>query len=204
MSYGGRWDLVQAAQKLAGECARGALRVQEITEQPLRRGLAAGGPAGAGSVHPHRWRAAHQQFPALGSRLHRALFLRAAVAGVRRRRARCGSRVSSRAASVASARPASRPSQATVAPERGQQSSNTHRHSIRARRGAVRRGAAAAAAGDGVRARRAGAHGRLGMVGVSAQRRMSPLRLRLRAGHCGAAAGGVANHLDSRPGGMPC
>jgi undecaprenyl diphosphate synthase len=39
VSYGGRWDLLQASQKLAGECARGALRVQDITEQRLGEAL---------------------------------------------------------------------------------------------------------------------------------------------------------------------
>jgi undecaprenyl diphosphate synthase len=33
MSYGGRWDIVQAAQKLAKEAASGALRPQDIDEQ---------------------------------------------------------------------------------------------------------------------------------------------------------------------------
>jgi undecaprenyl diphosphate synthase len=32
MSYGGRWDIVQAAQKLAGECSSGALRAADIDE----------------------------------------------------------------------------------------------------------------------------------------------------------------------------
>jgi undecaprenyl diphosphate synthase len=32
VSYGGRWDLVQAAQRLARECASGALRPADITE----------------------------------------------------------------------------------------------------------------------------------------------------------------------------
>ncbi len=32
VSYGGRWDIVQAAQQLARECASGALRPEEITE----------------------------------------------------------------------------------------------------------------------------------------------------------------------------
>jgi undecaprenyl diphosphate synthase len=32
VSYGGRWDLVQAAQRLARECAAGSLRPEEITE----------------------------------------------------------------------------------------------------------------------------------------------------------------------------
>ena len=33
MSYGGRWDIVQAAQKLAKETASGALRSQDINEE---------------------------------------------------------------------------------------------------------------------------------------------------------------------------
>jgi undecaprenyl diphosphate synthase len=33
MSYGGRWDIVQAAQKLAKETASGALRPQDIDEE---------------------------------------------------------------------------------------------------------------------------------------------------------------------------
>ncbi len=33
VSYGGRWDIVQAARKLAGECASGRLRPDEIDER---------------------------------------------------------------------------------------------------------------------------------------------------------------------------
>jgi undecaprenyl diphosphate synthase len=33
VSYGGRWDIVQACQELARQCASGALRPEEITEQ---------------------------------------------------------------------------------------------------------------------------------------------------------------------------
>jgi undecaprenyl diphosphate synthase len=32
VSYGGRWDIVQASQALARECSSGALRPEEITE----------------------------------------------------------------------------------------------------------------------------------------------------------------------------
>ena len=35
LSYGGRWDLTQAAQRLARECLSGALRPEEITEARL-------------------------------------------------------------------------------------------------------------------------------------------------------------------------
>ncbi len=39
LSYGGRWDLTQAARKLARECASGALRPEEITEARLASSL---------------------------------------------------------------------------------------------------------------------------------------------------------------------
>jgi undecaprenyl diphosphate synthase len=39
VSYGGRWDLTQAAQRLARECSRGALRPEEITEERLGEAL---------------------------------------------------------------------------------------------------------------------------------------------------------------------
>jgi undecaprenyl diphosphate synthase len=40
VSYGGRWDIVQAAQALARECAAGALRPEEITEERFAQALA--------------------------------------------------------------------------------------------------------------------------------------------------------------------
>jgi len=43
MSYGGRWDIVQAAQKLARECSSGALRAEELTEASFAARLALGG-----------------------------------------------------------------------------------------------------------------------------------------------------------------
>jgi undecaprenyl diphosphate synthase len=39
VSYGGRWDLTQAAQELARQCASGALRPEEITEARLGAAL---------------------------------------------------------------------------------------------------------------------------------------------------------------------
>jgi len=43
MSYGGRWDIVQAAQKLARECSSGALRPEELTEASFAGHLALSG-----------------------------------------------------------------------------------------------------------------------------------------------------------------
>ncbi|HTD31390.1 MAG TPA: polyprenyl diphosphate synthase [Steroidobacteraceae bacterium] len=43
LSYGGRWDIVQAAQRLAGECAGGALRPEEITEARFAAALSLAG-----------------------------------------------------------------------------------------------------------------------------------------------------------------
>jgi undecaprenyl diphosphate synthase len=43
VSYGGRWDIVQAAQELAKQCSHGALRVEDITEERFAPLLALGG-----------------------------------------------------------------------------------------------------------------------------------------------------------------
>ena len=42
VSYGGRWDVVQAARKLAAQCAGGALRLEEISEERLSAALELG------------------------------------------------------------------------------------------------------------------------------------------------------------------
>jgi len=42
VSYGGRWDIVQAARKLAAEVASGALRIEGIDEEYFGRALALG------------------------------------------------------------------------------------------------------------------------------------------------------------------
>src|SRR5437868_2098804 len=43
VSYGGRWDIIQAAQRLARECSSGALRPEEISEAVFGSSLALGG-----------------------------------------------------------------------------------------------------------------------------------------------------------------
>jgi undecaprenyl diphosphate synthase len=43
LSYGGRWDIVQAAQRLARECSSGALRPEEIDEPRFATQLALAG-----------------------------------------------------------------------------------------------------------------------------------------------------------------
>jgi undecaprenyl diphosphate synthase len=40
VSYGGRWDIIQAAQSLARACSSGALRPEEITEERFAKALA--------------------------------------------------------------------------------------------------------------------------------------------------------------------
>jgi undecaprenyl diphosphate synthase len=42
VGYGGRWDIVEAARKLARECASGALRASDIDEERLGAALALG------------------------------------------------------------------------------------------------------------------------------------------------------------------
>jgi undecaprenyl diphosphate synthase len=39
VSYGGRWDLVQAARKLAKRCAEGSLRADDISEQDVAQAM---------------------------------------------------------------------------------------------------------------------------------------------------------------------
>src|SRR5262249_20859984 len=43
VSYGGRWDIVQAAQLLARECSSGSMRPEEITEARFAGALALAG-----------------------------------------------------------------------------------------------------------------------------------------------------------------
>jgi undecaprenyl diphosphate synthase len=43
VSYGGRWDIIQAAQKLAKECASGSMSPAEITEARFGAALELGG-----------------------------------------------------------------------------------------------------------------------------------------------------------------
>jgi undecaprenyl diphosphate synthase len=43
VSYGGRWDIVQAAQHFARECSSGALRPEEISEQRFAQALSLAG-----------------------------------------------------------------------------------------------------------------------------------------------------------------
>jgi undecaprenyl diphosphate synthase len=43
VAYGGRWDIVKAAQTLAAQCAQGTLRAQDIDEQRIDAALELGG-----------------------------------------------------------------------------------------------------------------------------------------------------------------
>ena len=43
VSYGGRWDIVQATQKLAMQCSSGAMRPEEITEEHVKEALSLAG-----------------------------------------------------------------------------------------------------------------------------------------------------------------
>jgi undecaprenyl diphosphate synthase len=45
VSYGGRWDIIQASQRLARECSSGALRPEEISEEHFAARLALAGLA---------------------------------------------------------------------------------------------------------------------------------------------------------------
>jgi undecaprenyl diphosphate synthase len=43
MSYGGRWDIVQAARKIARDCASGLMRPEELSEESFATGLSLAG-----------------------------------------------------------------------------------------------------------------------------------------------------------------
>ena len=43
MSYGGRWDILKAAQRLARDCSSGAMRAEDLTESAFAQGLALAG-----------------------------------------------------------------------------------------------------------------------------------------------------------------
>jgi undecaprenyl diphosphate synthase len=43
VSYGGRWDIIQATQSLARECSSGALRPEDISEERFAAQLALAG-----------------------------------------------------------------------------------------------------------------------------------------------------------------
>ena len=93
VSYGGRWDIVQAARRLAAAVASGALPLEAH-----RRGRASRASWQLGELrrsrplHPHRRRPSHQQFPAVEPGVHRAARLRHVVAGLRRGASRSGAR----------------------------------------------------------------------------------------------------------------
>jgi undecaprenyl diphosphate synthase len=52
MSYGGRWDVLQAVQKLARRCADGSLRAQDITEQDISAAVELGALGDSGIADP--------------------------------------------------------------------------------------------------------------------------------------------------------
>ena len=52
MSYGGRWDLLQAVQKLARRCADGSMRAQDITEDDISAAVELGALGDAGLADP--------------------------------------------------------------------------------------------------------------------------------------------------------
>ena len=82
VAYGGRWDIAQACRSLAADVAAGKLRRGGHRRDADRGAARARRHPGSRSADPHRRRAAHQQFPAVESRLHRAVFHRRAVAGI--------------------------------------------------------------------------------------------------------------------------
>jgi undecaprenyl diphosphate synthase len=46
VSYGGRWDIIQAAQKLALQCSKGSMRPEDLTEEHFAQALSLAGLPG--------------------------------------------------------------------------------------------------------------------------------------------------------------
>ena len=88
--YGGRWDIAQAARRMAEDARAGRLDPERVDDDSVRflpeslRGRA----AAAGPVHPYGRRPAHQQLPVVGHRLHRAVLRPGLLAGFRGSRTR--------------------------------------------------------------------------------------------------------------------
>jgi undecaprenyl diphosphate synthase len=78
-NYGGRWDILQAVNRMLSSDPE-----KRGNGRRKRSGATSGDElcTGARSVHPHRWRAADQQLPALATRVFRVVFHRGAVARI--------------------------------------------------------------------------------------------------------------------------
>jgi len=93
LSYGGQEEIARAAQDLAREVAAGNLAAEDIDVDALRARIPSVSDVGEPDLdHPHEWRAAAEQLPALRQRLRRALLQRTALARLRSRRPLCGHR----------------------------------------------------------------------------------------------------------------
>jgi hypothetical protein len=81
ISYGARAEIARAARRLAERVARGELHPGDRRGHPCQRALH-GRDSRSGPAHPHIGRAAHQQLPALATRVHRAVRDAGALAGL--------------------------------------------------------------------------------------------------------------------------
>ncbi len=84
VNYGGRSELVDAVRAIGAEIAAGKVQPREVDEQHDRQSPLHRGPRRSGPAHPHRGRAADQQFSALADQLRGNLGHRPLLAGIRR------------------------------------------------------------------------------------------------------------------------
>ena len=76
LSYGGRSEIVRAAQSLAQDLAAGRLQPQDITPESFASRLYTAGMPDPDLTHPHQRRVPPEQFSPLANRLHRTVFHR--------------------------------------------------------------------------------------------------------------------------------
>ena len=89
-NYGGRWDIAQACAQLAQRAVNGEIDPATHHGGEHRTFSQPGRRSRTRSFHPHRRRAAHQQFSVVAAGLHRDVFHPGPVAGFRSRAIRAG------------------------------------------------------------------------------------------------------------------
>ena len=82
-NYGGHWDILNAARRVAEAVERGEMRAEDVDRSGARVGARALGAPFARPARSHRRRAADQQLPALEPRLYRAVLRGDPLARVR-------------------------------------------------------------------------------------------------------------------------
>ncbi len=78
-NYSGRTEIVDAVRR----CIRDGVAAESVEESTIEQRLYTAELPGGGPAHPHRWRPAHQQLPAVAGGIRRAVLLGPILAGLR-------------------------------------------------------------------------------------------------------------------------